>query len=79
MKTFWYMFLANMDEADRTEESAEDMTAALTAPSPRKATHCRGSGALTTHSLFIINVNIQENNATLCNTLLFLEEIIIKQ
>lgn len=34
------MFLANMDEAERTEESAEDITAALTAPRPRKATHC---------------------------------------
>ena len=28
-----------MDEADRTEESAEDMTAADTAPRPKKATN----------------------------------------
>ena len=34
------MFLANIDEAERTDESADDMTAALTAPRPKKATHC---------------------------------------
>ena len=32
------MFLANMAEAERMEESADDMTAADTAPSPRKET-----------------------------------------
>ena len=37
------MLLANIDEAERTEESAEDITAALTAPRPRKATHCNGT------------------------------------
>ena len=30
------MFLANMAEAERMEESAEDITAADTAPSPKK-------------------------------------------
>lgn len=30
------MFRANMELADRMEESAEDMTAAETAPSPKK-------------------------------------------
>ena len=33
------MFLANIDEAERTEESADDITAALTAPKPKNATH----------------------------------------
>lgn len=32
------MFLANMDAADRMDESEEDMTAAETAPSPTKET-----------------------------------------
>ena len=30
------MFLANMELADRMEESADDITAALTAPRPKK-------------------------------------------
>ena len=30
-----YTFLANMEEAESTDESAEDMTAAETAPSPK--------------------------------------------
>ena len=29
------MYLANMDDAERTDESADDMTAAETAPSPK--------------------------------------------
>ena len=45
------MFLANMAEAERMEESAEDMTAADTAPSPRKETaggqrNCRHMGRI---------------------------------
>ena len=32
------MFLANMELAERMEESAEDMTAAETAPRPKKET-----------------------------------------
>lgn len=32
------MFLANMELADRMDESAEDMTAADTAPRPKKET-----------------------------------------
>jgi len=32
------MFLANMEDAESTLESAEDMTAAETAPSPKKET-----------------------------------------
>ena len=28
-------YLANMDDAERTDESADDMTAAETAPSPK--------------------------------------------
>lgn len=43
------MFLANMDAADKMEESEEDMTAADTAPSPTKETaagvrYCRTMG-----------------------------------
>lgn len=34
------MLLANMEEEESTDESAEDITAALTAPRPRNATHC---------------------------------------
>ena len=37
--TFLYMFLANIEEADKTEESADDITAALTAPRPKNDTH----------------------------------------
>lgn len=33
-----YTFRANMDDADNTDESAEDMTAADTAPNPKKDT-----------------------------------------
>lgn len=32
------IFLANMDAADSTDESADDMTAAETAPNPMNAT-----------------------------------------
>jgi len=34
-KTSRYTFLANMEEADNTLESAEDITAAETAPRPK--------------------------------------------
>ena len=37
LKISLYTFLANMDAAESTEESAEDITAAETAPSPKKA------------------------------------------
>lgn len=37
----WYMFLANMVLDDRMDESAEDMTAAETAPRPMNETHCK--------------------------------------
>lgn len=45
------MFLANMDDADKMDESAEDMTAADTAPSPKKDTigghrYCRHMGRI---------------------------------
>ena len=33
------MLYANIELADRTEESADDITAADTAPSPKKETH----------------------------------------
>lgn len=33
------MFLANMELAERMEESADDMTAAETAPKPKKETN----------------------------------------
>jgi len=35
-----YMLCVNMELADRMQESADDMTAALTAPSPKNDTHC---------------------------------------
>lgn len=34
-----YTFRANMELADNMDESVEDMTAALTAPRPKKVTH----------------------------------------
>ena len=34
-----YTFLANIDDADNTDESADDITAADTAPSPKKDTN----------------------------------------
>lgn len=34
------MFRANMELDDRMDESTEDITAAETAPSPTKETHC---------------------------------------
>lgn len=45
------MFLANMPLADKMEESADDITAADTAPRPKKDTHtghryCRTSGKI---------------------------------
>ena len=45
------MFLANMPLADKMEESADDITAADTAPRPKKDTHtghryCRTSGRI---------------------------------
>ena len=45
------MFLANMELAERMEESAEDMTAAETAPRPKKETKggqrcCRTMGRI---------------------------------
>ena len=33
------MLCVNMDEADKMHESADDMTAALTAPRPMNETH----------------------------------------
>ena len=39
LNTALYTFLANMVEAESIEESVEDMTAALIAPNPKKATH----------------------------------------
>ena len=46
-----YTFLANIDEADNTEESAEDMTAAETAPRPKNETkagvkYCKTMGKI---------------------------------
>ena len=38
-KTSLYTFLANMEEADSNEESADDITAADTAPSPKNDTY----------------------------------------
>ena len=38
LKISLYTFLANIEEAERTEESAEDITAAETAPRPKNAT-----------------------------------------
>ena len=48
-KTVFQTFLAIMVEADSMEESVEDMTAALMAPRPKKATqvgvkYCKVSG-----------------------------------
>lgn len=45
------MLRANMEEADKMEESADDMTAAETAPSPMKETaaghrYCRHMGRM---------------------------------
>merc|ERR1719369_2408056 len=49
LKTLWYMFLATIPEADNMDESVEDMTAADTAPRPKKATafgvrYCKTAG-----------------------------------
>ena len=38
-----YTFLANIDDADNTEESAEDITAADTAPNPKNATKLKSN------------------------------------
>ena len=38
LKMSLYTFLANIDDADNTEESADDITAAETAPSPKNET-----------------------------------------
>ena len=38
LKISLYTFLANIEEAESTEESAEDITAAETAPRPKNAT-----------------------------------------
>jgi hypothetical protein len=35
------MLWVNIEEAERIQESAEDMTAAETAPSPKKETHLK--------------------------------------
>lgn len=55
-EAFWrnislYTFLANMELADKTLESAEDITAAETAPSPKNETalgvkYCRTIGRI---------------------------------
>lgn len=50
------MFLANMEAADKMDESADDMTAADRAPSPRKATtgghkYCKVIGKIRGRSL----------------------------
>ena len=34
-----YTFLANIEDADKTDESAEDITAAETEPKPKNATY----------------------------------------
>ena len=36
-----YTFLANIELAERTDESADDITAAETAPSPKNATNLK--------------------------------------
>ena len=38
LKMSLYTFLANIDDADNTEESADDITAAETAPRPKNET-----------------------------------------
>ena len=38
-----YTFLANIDDAERTEESADDITAADTAPRPKKETNLKNN------------------------------------
>lgn len=55
-EAFWrkinlYTLRANMEAADRTDESAEDMTAAETAPRPKKETksgvrYCKTMGRI---------------------------------
>ena len=51
LKISFQTFLANIDDADNTEESADDMTAAETAPRPKNDTnagvkYCRTMGKI---------------------------------
>ena len=51
LKISFQTFLANIDDADNTEESADDMTAAETAPRPKNDTnagvrYCRTIGKI---------------------------------
>ena len=51
LKISFQTFLANIDDADKTEESADDMTAAETAPRPKNDTnagvkYCRTMGKI---------------------------------
>ena len=51
LKISFQTFLANIDDADKTEESADDITAAETAPRPKNDTnagvkYCRTMGKI---------------------------------